>query len=110
MHSACAELSFLQKGAKEPCTIHDYFYFAEFFMYDMEKHHLESSLVYSSTRPLPELALESPFSQRKRTPFRAPGPPNTCPPVSRIRQFRTPETQCGPQAVSFKHERKQDSK
>lgn len=71
----------------------------------MEKPLLDSSLVHNR-RPIPEFVLETPFSQRKRTPFRAPRPPKapakTCPPVSRI--FPTPKSSVGPRLVSFKTE------
>lgn len=61
-------------------------------------------------RPTPDFAAVSPFSQRKRSPFRAVRPPKapakSCPPVSRI--FPTPKHSYGPQVVSFKSERTQD--
>lgn len=65
-----------------------------------------------SPRPVPNVFLaETPFSQRKRTPFRAPHPPRSpaksCPPASRV--FHTPRNHtkaCKPQFVSFKSEKK----
>ena len=67
--------------------------------------------LHSPPRPL--LLSETPFSQRKRTPFRAPQPPKapakSCPPVSRV--FHTPLfANTGPRFVSFKSERKSDGK
>ena len=67
--------------------------------------------LHSPPRPL--LLSETPFSQRKRTPFRAPQPPRapakSCPPVSRV--FHTPLfANTGPHFVSFKSERKSDGK
>lgn len=57
-----------------------------------------------SPRPLPLLLPDTPFSQRKRTPFRAPHPPRapakSCPPVSRV--FSTPDhVRGGPHEISF---------
>ena len=67
--------------------------------------------VLRTPRPVPVFFNDSPFSQRKRTPFRAPQPPRapskSCPPVSRV--FPTPNNGSGgsrPQFVSFKSERK----
>lgn len=61
-----------------------------------------------SPRPVPIILPETPFSQRKRTPFRAQqlpmSPAKSCPPVSRV--FTTPREHRGPQLVSFKSERK----
>ena len=67
--------------------------------------------LHSPPRPL--LLPETPFSQRKRTPFRACQPPKapakSCPPVSRV--FPTPRySKTGPRFVSFKSERKPDGK
>ena len=67
--------------------------------------------LHSPPRPL--LLPETPFSQRKRTPFRASQPPKapakSCPPVSRV--FPTPRfSKTGPRFVSFKSERKPDGK
>lgn len=71
---------------------------------------LDTSVVHSP-RPVPVFIQESPFSQRKRTPFRAPRPPQapakSCPPVSRI--FRTPKSPKGPQLVTFKSAEKTQS-
>ena len=68
-----------------------------------------ASALHSSPRPVPVFITETPFSQRKRTPFRAGRPPQapakSCPPVSRV--FYTPRDSGGPKLVSFKSERKQ---
>jgi hypothetical protein len=67
-----------------------------------------ASVLNSSPRPVPVIVTDSPFSQRKRTPFRAGRPPKapakSCPPVSRV--FLTPTDSGGPKLVSFKSERK----
>lgn len=67
-----------------------------------------TSALHSSPRPVPVLLTDTPFSQRKRTPFRAGRPPKapakSCPPVSRV--FHTPRDNGGPKLVSFKSERK----
>ena len=67
-----------------------------------------ASVLNGSPRPVPVIVTDSPFSQRKRTPFRAGRPPKapakSCPPVSRV--FLTPTDNGGPKLVSFKSERK----
>ena len=67
-----------------------------------------ASALHNSPRPVPVIVTDSPFSQRKRTPFRASRPPKapakSCPPVSRV--FNTPTDNGGPKLVSFKSERK----
>ena len=71
-----------------------------------------ASALHSSPRPVPVILTDTPFSQRKRTPFRAGKPPKapakSCPPVSRV--FRTPRDNGGPKLVSFKSERKPGEK
>lgn len=71
-----------------------------------------ASVLNSSPRPVPVIVTDSPFSQRKRTPFRASRPPKapakSCPPVSRV--FLTPTDNGGPKLVSFKSERKAGEK
>lgn len=59
-------------------------------------------------RPKPDFAPQSAFSQRKRTPFRAPRPPKapakSCPPVSRVSR-PSAESSRKAQPVSFKSDR-----
>ena len=77
----------------------------------MEKLQVESSIVHRP-RPVPVFVHETSFSQRKKTPFKAPkAPAKTCPPVSRIlRRINDPNASGGPQLVSFKSERKCDGR
>ena len=62
-----------------------------------------------SPRPAPDMFENSSFTQRKRTPFRAPpkAPAKSCPPVSRIfSRLHHHQQPTGPQLISFKSERK----
>lgn len=67
-------------------------------------------LPLQSPRPAPLFFEPTSFSQRKKTPFKAPpkAPAKSCPPVSRV--FATPHYKNGAHAISFKSDTTNDRK